>query len=172
MEYSLYITCEVHVLYLAHYVYWEMVKRILRIQLFSPLKIILCSLYWHRIRNPVNIRSYSYSSSFWFMIFIYLYKWYDFVFCGFVCVCDFFFSLLSLHIRLNINSARFHEVSIEYIVFHCVSILWFNFLLTGHFDWSRFFSTINNIARMYLAGITCVFTTYLIKGKKQFYSPI
>lgn len=67
MEYSLYISCEVHVLYLAHHVYWETIKRTLRIWSFSPLKIILCSIYWHR-NSPVNIQSYSYSFNFWFMI--------------------------------------------------------------------------------------------------------
>lgn len=116
MEYSLYISCEVHVLYLAHHVYWETIKRTLRIWSFSPLKIILCSIYWHR-NSPVNIQSYSYSFNFWFMIFISLNKQCDCV------LCLFFFSLLSLQVHLNINIVH---IFIGYTVFHCsITILWF-----------------------------------------------
>lgn len=51
-------------------------------------------------------------------------------------------------------------VFIDYIVFYSVTYYGSlkHFLLVEHLDWFQFFSIINSFARMYLAGITCIFS--------------
>lgn len=40
-------------------------------------------------------------------------------------------------------------------------------LLIEHLDWSQFFSITNSFARMYLAGITCIFPNIKLLGQRQ-----